>query len=60
MSVLLLVLVSVPVLVVGQCQLEEDPHNIVSLRLEGGWQLDTQHTLALNPGAGDMDAVEFR
>ena len=59
MSVLL-VLVSVPVLVVGQCVLQEDPLNIASLRLEGGWQLDTQQTLALNPEAGDMDAVEFR
>ena len=59
MSVVL-VLLSVPVLVVAQCQLEEDPLNIASLRLEGGWQLDTQQTLALNPEAGDMDAVEFR
>ena len=59
MSVVL-VLLSVPVLVLGQCELEEDPLNIASLRLEGGWQLDTQQTLALNPEAGDMDAVEFR
>ena len=59
MSVVL-VLLSVPVLVLGQCVLQEDPLNIVSLRLEGGWQLDTQQTLALNPEAGDMDAVEFR
>ena len=59
MSVLL-VLVSVPVLVLGQCELEEDPLNIVSIRLEGGWQLDTQQTLALNPEAGDIDAGEIR
>ena len=59
MSVVL-VLLSVPVLVLGQCELEEDPLNIASLRLEGGWQLDTQQTLALNPEAGDMDAGEFR
>ena len=59
MSVVL-VLLSVPVLVLGQCVLQEDPLNIASLRLEGGWQLDTQQTLALNPEAGDMDAVEFR
>ena len=59
MSVVL-VLLSVPVLVLGQCVLQEDPLNIASLRLEGGWQLDTQQTLALNPEAGDIDAGEFR